>query len=89
MAKNNKKKKRVTDIGNNVPSNFKFGVIVAIALFWTDFLKSVISLILKTPEHTYVNVLVDLLIAVIITVAGVLVLYFYRKIYSWLKKVKF
>lgn len=38
-----KKKKTAADIGKQVPSNLKFGIIIAVALFWAEFLRSVMT----------------------------------------------
>lgn len=81
------KKKAITDIGSQVPSNFKFGVIVSIAIFWADFLRSILnqgfsSLNVSAP------ILSNFVIAVIATVIAYVVMLSYRKIQYRLKKLR-
>ncbi len=85
--KSDKKKKALTEIGQSVPGNFKFGLIVAVALFWTDFIRSVLDSIfslisIETP------VVSNLILAVAATALGYLVLIGYRKLKSRLEKIK-
>jgi len=82
------RKKTIADIGGQVPSNFKFGVIVAVAIIWADFLRSVLN-----EAFSKINIsapiLSSLVIAIIATVIAFLVMLGYRKIYSRIKKIKF
>ena len=80
-------KKTITDVGRQVPSNFKFGVIVAIAIFWADFLRSVLNEAFSTTGSA--PVLSNFVIAVIASVIGYLVMLSYRRIQHRLKKLKF
>ena len=80
-------KKPITEIGSAVPANFKFGVIVAIALFWAELFRSILEA-LFSPLAISGPVLADLLVAVIATAIGYLVLLGYRKIRARLQKVK-
>lgn len=85
--KQSSKKKSITEIGQVVPSNFKFGLIVAVALFWADFARSILNSI-----FSWVNIsmplVTDFILAVAATILGYFVLISYRKIRSRLKRVK-
>jgi hypothetical protein len=83
----NHRKKRLTDIGRTVPSNLKFGIIVTVAIFWSQFLRSSFDQLFSFLGVTGV-LLADFLIAVIATIAGYLILLSYRKIRFRLKKIK-
>ena len=73
------------DIGSEVPSSLKFGIIVTIVLFWVQFLRSIFNDILGLLNFSS-NILVDFVMALIVTFLGYLVLLSYRKIIAWLKK---
>jgi len=84
---NPKRKKAITEIGQIVPSNFKFGIIVAVALFWADFLRSILNGILSLANIN-MPIVTDFLLAIVATVLGYFVLVSYRRIKSRLQKVK-
>ncbi len=80
-------KKPVTEIGETVPRTLKFGIIVAVAIFWVDFIRSAfIEFVLPYAAHSLV--LSNLIIAILATIVGYLILLFYRRIYFKLKKAK-
>ncbi len=79
-------KKPVIEFGELVPRSLKFGIIVAIALFWAQFLRQIL---LETIGHYFASPsLVDFILAVSATILGLLILETYRKITSRLKRVK-
>ncbi len=84
---NLKRKKPITKIGQVVPSNFKFGLIVAIALFWADFVRSILNGIFSLV-NVNMPIVTALILAIAATALGYLVLISYRKIRSRLNKVK-
>jgi hypothetical protein len=81
------RKHPITDIGRTVPGNLKFGVIVAIAILWAQFLRSILEYIFSLFTFS-APILADFLIAVIVTFLGILLLMGYRKIWHRLMKVK-
>lgn len=85
--KETKRKKAITEIGRVVPSNFKFGIIVAIAIFWADFLKSVLNAIASLVNMT-IPCLTELIIALLATAIAYFILVSYRRIQSRLKQIK-
>ena len=85
--RNSKTKKPITEIGQVVPSNFKFGIIVAIALFWAEFVRSILNSIFSWVSIG-MPIVSDLILAIIATALGYFVLVSYRKIRSRLQKVK-
>ena len=85
--KGSQKGKPITEIGQTVPSNFKFGLIVAVALFWTDFLRSILNGIFSLTNLD-IPIVTDLILAVVVTALGYLVLVSYRRIKSRLEKIK-
>ena len=75
------------EIGHLVPANFKFGIIVAIAIFWAEFLRSLLDglfslLNINSP------ILSNLILALAVSALGYAVLIGYRKIKSRLSKIK-
>jgi len=82
------KKKSVTEVGETVPKNLKFGIIVTVAIFWAEFLRSALKEFFYIFLKNYMIVITDLILAVMATLAGYFVLLGYRKIISGLKKLK-
>jgi pilus assembly protein TadC len=80
-------KKSITEIGHDVPANFKFGIIVAIALFWADFVRSLLSSIFSLINIT-APVVANFILAIAVTILGYLVLISYRRMKSRLQKIK-
>lgn len=80
--------KTAADIGSQVPSNLKFGVLVAIALFWADFLKVFFSDVVQYVFGEKSPLLSTFLMALLATVLGVLVLEGYRQIRAFLERVR-
>jgi len=85
--KHSSKKKSITEIGQTVPSNFKFGLIVAVALFWADFVRSILNSIFSWVNIS-MPIVTDFILAVAATILGYFVLISYRRIRSRLNKVK-
>jgi hypothetical protein len=77
----------ITEIGRTVPGNLKFGVIVAVAILWAQFLRSILEYIFSLFTFS-APILADFLVAVIVTLLGFLILLDYRKIWAKLRKVK-
>ena len=82
-----KKRKSITEIGQTVPSNFKFGLIVAVALFWADFVRSVLNGIFSLANIN-IPIITDFILAIVATILGYLVLMSYRRIKSRLQRIK-
>lgn len=85
--KSDSKSKAITEIGKVVPGSFKFGLIVAVAMFWADFLRSLLNGIFSLANVT-TPIVTDLILAVCATALGYLILISYQKIKSRLEKVK-
>ena len=81
-------KKPVTEVGKWAPSNLKFGIIVAVAIFWVYFVRSVLYDVSVAVNPATPMWLVDLYIAVIASIAGYLILKSYRRLLWKLKKIK-
>lgn len=81
-------KKPVLEIGEWAPSNLKFGIIVAIAILWVQFLRSAFNSLFSSIDAGMALWLSDLIVALIVTVLGYLLLQRYRKIKSKLRQVK-
>jgi hypothetical protein len=82
-----KRRKPITELGQTVPSNFKFGLIVAVALFWADFVKSVLNGIFSLASIN-IPIVTNLILAIAATALGYVVLISYRRIRARLQKVK-
>lgn len=82
-----KRKKPITEIGQVVPGNFKFGLIVAVALFWADFVRSILNGIFSLANID-MPIVTDFILAIAVTFLGYLILVSYRKIRLRLEKVK-
>ncbi len=82
-----KRKKTLSDVGSQMPSNLKFGLIVMVAVFWAEFIRS-----LLTALFDFIGavgpVVVDLIIAATVSVLAYLLLLSYRKLQYRLKKIK-
>jgi hypothetical protein len=79
--------KSITEIGHIVPANFKFGIIVAVAVFWADYVRSSLSSILSLVNINS-PVVADFILAIAVTILGYVVLMSYRRIKSRLEKIK-
>ena len=86
--KTKKAKKAVIEVGEVVPRSLKFGIIVAIALFWAQFIRQILVDFLGYYFEISSSWLVDFILAVMATILGLLILETYRKITSRLRKVK-
>lgn len=86
-AESSRKKKSVADIGSQVPSNFKFGIIVAVAIFWAEFLQSMLSSILSNMTIAG-PILANLFTAIIASFLGYFILVSYRKLRMRIMKVR-
>jgi hypothetical protein len=84
---NSRIKKSIAEIGHDVPANFKFGIIVAIALFWADFVRSLLSSIFSLINITS-PVAANFILAIAVTILGYIVLISYRRMKSRLQKIK-
>lgn len=86
MAKKPKRiKKPVTDLGKTVPSNLKFAVIISVTLFWVSFFRSFVHDVMLVSIGDWA---VDLVVAVVASMAGYVLLVMYRKIICRLRKVR-
>ena len=81
------KKRPITEVDSTVPANFKFGIIVAIAIFWAQFIRSLLESLFSFMGISG-QIVADLFTAVLATLLGYIVLLSYRKIRTWLEKVK-
>jgi hypothetical protein len=81
------RKRPITEIGRTVPANLKFGIIVSVAVIWSQFFRSLLG-----DFFTFLGisgqVLADFFTAIIATVLAYLVLLSYRKIRFRLRKIK-
>ena len=80
-------KKAVTEIGATVPQNLKFGLIVTMAIFWADVLRSALRDIFDLSAFDSATS-VNLILAILATLIVFLVLLTYRRIVSNLKKIR-
>ncbi len=81
-------KKPVVEVGERVPRSLKFGIIVAVALFWAQFLRTVMTETLYYYFNAQAVAVVDFIIAFIATIVGWLIFAAYPKIRSKLRRVK-
>lgn len=82
------KKKSIIDVGKTVPKNLKFGVVVTVAVFWAEFLRTALQNSFKWIFGTGSPVVSDFIVAVAATAIAYLFLLSYRKILPILKKLK-
>ena len=85
---NKKPKKSIVEIGGQVPRSLKFGIIVAVALLWAQFLRSGLTEFFVGVFEVDSAVRVDFSVAVFGTVIGYILLVAYRKTMNGIKKVK-
>ena len=97
MKKNKEKRlyrKKLVDVGETVPGTFKFGLIVAVAVIWLEFVKTLVSIIFEHLHPTTLSqiwtwpAIRDFVIAAVVTMIAYTVLLFYRKIRNRVAKVK-
>jgi len=82
-----KKKKGVDKIGREVPQSLKFGMVVAVAIFWADVLRESLKAVLEiSPMRPALEV--NLILAVVMTLLGYGVLVGYRRLLRLAKKIK-
>ena len=85
MAK--KDLKDIANMGKEIPSSLRFGIIVTVSLFWVQFVRSIFT-DLFAAFNLNSHILVDFLMALLVTFLGYLVLLSYRKIVAWIKAVR-
>lgn len=81
-------KKKLTDIGKNAPSNFKFAMIVSLVIFWTEFLKNLVGFVFDNYLGIKSNLLTSFLTALFFTFLTYFLIRYYRKILNILKKIR-
>lgn len=81
-------KKKLTEIGETAPSGFKFAVIVAVALIWAEFVRSLLKFYIDPFLLSTGDAIRDFVVAIIATAIAFVVLAFYRKIKHKVAKVK-
>ena len=88
--KNNKRvvKKKLTEIGETAPSSFKFAVIVAVAIIWAEFVRSLLHFAIAPFVLSTGDAIRAFVVAVLATAIAYVVLAFYRKIKHKVAKVK-
>lgn len=76
----------VSEIGKGVPKNLRFGLIVAVAIFWAEALRTLLK------NYVFVGLeaelAVDLSMAVIVAFAAYIVFIAWRRIDRFLDKTK-
>ena len=82
------KKKSIIDVGKTVPKNLKFGIVVTVAVFWAEFLRTALQNSFKLVFGTSSPVVSDFIVAAAATIIAYLFLLSYRKILPKLKKLK-
>lgn len=80
-------KKPVVEVGETVPRSLKFAIIVAVAIFWAAFFRTILIDIFSA-YYIESPIAVDFTLAVIATIVGYIILLTYRKILSKLRKVR-
>ncbi|MGI2336734.1 MAG: DUF5654 family protein [Dehalogenimonas sp.] len=88
-TKTNTGSKSVADVGGSVPNNFKFGIIVAVALVWADFIHSVLDALFSSINLPGGPIISGLIIAILVTLLAIGLLLSYRKFVGLLKRIKF
>ncbi|MFP4115874.1 MAG: hypothetical protein ACLFTQ_01545 [Candidatus Aenigmatarchaeota archaeon] len=83
-----RKEKPIVDVGRTVPKNLKFAVIVTVAVFWAEFLRTALQGSFALLFGASMQIVVDFIVAVAATVIAYLFLLTYRKIIPKLKKLK-
>lgn len=81
-------KKPIVEIAEYVPNNLKFGVIVAIALFWAEFLRTLLRDIFVDMFAANSDTMVNFILAIMATIIGVTVFHSYRRLLRRMKKIK-
>ncbi|AKG54187.1 hypothetical protein DGWBC_1555 [Dehalogenimonas sp. WBC-2] len=80
--------KSVADVGESVPSNFKFGIIVAVALVWAEFIHSVLDTVFSSINLPGGPIISGLIIAILVTLLALGLLLGYRKFVGLLKRIR-
>ena len=79
-------KKKITEVGKLTPQNLKFGIVVAIAIFWAEFIRTLLkSLVMRSMNIGAIYV--DFFMAVLITALGYLFIKSYRKFINKLGRI--
>lgn len=81
-------KKPVIEVGERVPRSLKFGIIVAVALFWAQFIRSGMAELYHNYFNSQSELVIDLIFAVIATLIGWALLMTYPKLRAVLRKIK-
>ncbi len=85
--RNTVRRKSITEIAQGVPTNLKFGLIVAVAMFWADLVRSLLNELFFLADINLPFV-TDLLLAIVVTALAYLVMVTYSRIKSRLQKLK-
>jgi|GEM_PF-1975786 len=80
-----KELKHLAKKAHQVPSSLRFGIIVAMAIFWVDFIKQMFIIGFEELPVTVSSAIGTLIAAVIVTLIGFIVLESYPRIRAYLK----
>ena len=76
--------KDIADLGEEIPSGLRFGIIVTIALFWVEVIRGILTDIFSAFNFSS-NILVDFIMAILVTLLAYLFLLSFRKIVNWIR----
>ena len=81
-------KKPITEIGEGVPSNLVFALVVAVGIFWADVLRYILIYFFAGIGVETYGMAEAVLLAMLATMVGFSVLSGYRQIRARLRKIK-
>ncbi|MFO7872289.1 MAG: hypothetical protein R6U26_01440 [Candidatus Undinarchaeales archaeon] len=83
-----KKKDTAADIGKDAPTNLKFGIIIAVAIFWAEFLRSIMNSLFRFALKGASPIVSNFIVAASATFIGYIVLISYKRVRYKLKKIR-
>lgn len=89
--KENKRKpitRPISAIGKKVPRNLRFGIIVAVAIFWAEVLKTFFNIYIAQQYFKGDPLIADIFIAISITIIAYLVFAAWHRIDKFLERTR-
>lgn len=80
------RKKPLKELGKDVPKNLKFGIIVAIVIFWAEALRTFLKDFVILEKFSTLTT--DTIVALVITLVGYFILAGWERIIKFLKNIK-
>lgn len=79
--------KDISNLGKDTPGSLRFGIIVTVSLFWVQLVRSILD-DLFSAFNLNSQILVDFLMALLVSALGYFILLSYRRILDRIRQLR-